>query len=1110
MKAFSRLSIALLLAAAALSQACVKNQTEVAVENLIVADRQNQTDALSEAVTLLGNDGSSCISVMESIVKSLTETTDPENLYSAVSAMQGASPDLRNRFSDLIAKYRSLKGGTNEQELELVLCDIEALVAGEVARAQARIADVKAAGAANRSLASSIITHVGALEALSGTADSFDKYRTLTVKSNQLLSSVSDALKAFYPSGAEYSADMSAVSGKLADDFLKAAFGEYTKFAAAKQELTDVQNSLEAMVAVYSAKLKTTAESAVSKDLEDRVTGAEDGLSKVTGDLEALDKRLGELESTVSSLVDQLSFAEGDLKGYIDGAIAAALTEALEEAEDVIYEYLSRMYFDLIFMEFRMDMVLSRIQSIVYVPDYDDLKISLTTDVIRYGEKAILVDRPMDITYQILPAQYASAVAQSIQSFYASLDMAESLWDNVRPDLDFTLDSQTPGELLRAICKEYGFPDIVCWFDVKAVKTRSGGSAEDLQYGLRIVDVVSADDNTGEITFRVQPVNMASQNLLNSGYEPGFGYSGQPAGTVPVWGYNDLASYSPNTAFAVQLRMYHLEDYDEIEVAEEEYEYTDYENELASSYTAIYSNLEAPVELLPEAYVSKEGTDGHASLEPLSGEYQYLPYNVFRKDATEAEPGYRTILAGITPAFSVGGQIVSAQEMAELGYDVSGFDNPAKEFELNGTAEGAVIVSTDNDIEVEMDPEASEAVREAAIGSTVEGKYVFDTPFGKIEYAGTVEIVRDMSDVPGEEPTGYDLLHLSYYTFNSTMEKSPFIQHFDFAANDGTVEWWTQCMPHYYVETPSPYHPDEQRVSYRYALADYDPGIIDLSELAFNVVDQNDDVLSDDDMEEAGLEVRFVYDDPELAAAPLPAENVRASYNTYGDLWDTNTLCFNTNEYPFLRVKALLYQNGEELPTRFSRPKKYVKDATVNLDYSSFAVVGWVPFKDLTSEDISFRWSGGADILSVPVYHTVNLKDNRPNGLSFDVIKDGEWIIGDVASFDASSSTPPKDKNGYIKGITSKDAYHIKNDLEYEFSMSQLPKELRRLIRIVYSPDGYTFSMEPQEGYYPYIQFDPSPNVEFSGSVVISAHVTLRNPWQPPLETDFDIIISSE
>ena len=115
-----------------------------------------------------------------------------------------------------------------------------------------------------------------------------------------------------------------------------------------------------------------------------------------------------------------------------------------------------------------------------------------------------------------------------------------------------------------------------------------------------------------------------------------------------------------------------------------------------------------------------------------------------------------------------------------------------------------------------------------------------------------------------------------------------------------------------------------------------------------------------------------------------------------------------------------------------------------------------------------------------------------------------------MASFDASSSTPPKDKNGYIKGITSKDAYHIKNDLEYEFSMSQLPKELRRLIRIVYSPDGYTFSMEPQEGYYPYIQFDPSPNVEFSGSVVISAHVTLRNPWQPPLETDFDIIISSE
>lgn len=1041
----SRSALTLLLAAAALFQACTKNQTEIVVQNLISADCKDQSAALNEAVTLLQNDGSSCISVMEAIINGLKESTDPEDLYRTAYDLAGVSPDFKSKFSSLIGQYRTHKESGDKNAMQTVVRDIQALVAGELSRAECRIADVKAAATDNRALASSVSSHVRELDALPEDAGSLDKYRALTAKTNQLLSSVAGAVTSFYPSGSEYDTSVSAVGDKLGDDFLKKAFAEYTKYASAKQDLIDTRNILEGMVKAYS-------ESGASADVEDRLSEAEEKLKKAGETISNLEDRVTRLETTVGDLVKELSSAGGSMKDYI----AAALAEAINSAESDLYKALHHI-------NDRVNEALSRIQSIVYVPDYDDLKITVNSAVVKYSSNALLLDQPTDITYKILPAQYVEDIAKCIKD------------------------------------KE----GVSVTFDVKKVKTRSGGEKGG-DFSIEILDVVSADKATGEITLKVLPVNIASQSFLDGGLKPL--YSSQYSGMVPVWKYEDLMDYQNRSVFAVQLKLHEVLDV-EAEQVDGKTVYHFYENEIASTYTTLYPNLLPAIELLPSLYVPGEGPNG-SGLKKIDGvEHQYLPYNVFRKDATTAEPGFRTILDGITPAFVIDGKTVSAEKAYELGYLVPGAIKAEKQVKINGKAQGAVITGGKDYIEVEMDSGASESVRKEAIGSTVEGVYTFKTPFGNMESKGVVEICGDTP--PGPADSGYDFLHLRYYTFNTVMESASFVQKFNFDSNDGTVEWWTRVNPRYFVDPPranaSP-EQNDQRVSFRHALCDYGVCDINLAELAFNIVDKDDQVLTDEEIAKAGLEVKFDYVDQSLRTKALPAECITSWCADYGDLWKSNTTFnFNTKEYPFIKMTASLYKDGKQLPTRFTTPKNSVAYPSVKLDYSSYALVGWAPFEDLESDDLTVTVPSG-DIIRVPLLQTVSLMDNRPNGVSYYVIRDGEWVIGNVTEFDPYAGTYSTGGNGYVAGVSAKDAYHFPGEMEFEFQNGGIPADLRKLMKVIYSADGVSFISTPEDGYRPYLAIDMI-NASFHGRLELSVHVKLRNPWQPDLETDFTVIL---
>ena len=371
-----------------------------------------------------------------------------------------------------------------------------------------------------------------------------------------------------------------------------------------------------------------------------------------------------------------------------------------------------------------------------------------------------------------------------------------------------------------------------------------------------------------------------------------------------------------------------------------------------------------------------------------------------------------------------------------------------------------------------------------------------------------IEIIWPVTvDLPG-----YDFLHLSYYTFNTEKENGNFIQKREFADNDGSVIWWTQVNPSYFTTVKSENETEDEaqknRISNRYALADYDVAYINLAELAFNVVDEKDNILEDADIEEANLVVEFVYTDPEQGDKDLPkVDQIDPDFLIYQSLWVDNTVFYyRTNEKKFIPARGTLgILSGEtvfELPTRFDVPKNSVKYPSEELDYSTYAMVRWTPFQAPKADGYTIVLDEN-QIYSVPLFKGMELKDNRPNGVSFYVIKDGEWVIGDAAE----NATAASKSNGYIEGIAANEAYHINTTFTYDDL--ELPAELRKLLSVKFSADGEEFVDEQDEEgtLTPYIVFDYTSEVQFHGVVTIPVVVALENPWQETLKFVYDITI---
>jgi hypothetical protein len=119
----------------------------------------------------------------------------------------------------------------------------------------------------------------------------------------------------------------------------------------------------------------------------------------------------------------------------------------------------------------------------------------------------------------------------------------------------------------------------------------------------------------------------------------------------------------------------------------------------------------------------------------------------------------------------------------------------------------------------------------------------------------------------------------------------------------------------------------------------------------------------------------------------------------------------------------------------------------------------------------------------------LTLKDNRPNGVSFFVFKDNDWITGNADP----NATAASGGNGYVSGVSSRLAYSITPK-----AIAEVPTGLKSMIGVKYSADGVSFSDEQNSAgsLMPYFVVDYTSEVQFMGELNIPVTITFESPWQ--------------
>ena len=101
-----------------------------------------------------------------------------------------------------------------------------------------------------------------------------------------------------------------------------------------------------------------------------------------------------------------------------------------------------------------------------------------------------------------------------------------------------------------------------------------------------------------------------------------------------------------------------------------------------------------------------------------------------------------------------------------------------------------------------------------------------------------------------------------------------------------------------------------------------------------------------------------------------------------------------------------------------------------------------------------------------------------------------------MTSFDAEAGTYTTGGNGYISGVTSKQAYSITPFATA--TGSSIPASLKSIMGVKYSADGVHFAdAQASDGsLMPYFVVNYTSEVQFNGQVEIPVTITFKSLWQ--------------
>ena len=757
---FTKLAALLLAGVALFATGCTDYEVDIQkvdkkVDNLTTEVGINATIATLETkadhdkdIAALNN----TISTLEAALRAALDTKVDKDVYNAkmteiagqISDLEAADELFKGQIADIVTE---LAKKVNQTDFDQAVVDLTTAINGEINRAKAAEQKLQEAidkinnetipalqaqvDKINNETIPALQTEIENLKSGKLDKSEFEAYKTATAATIALMQQAIQNLADTKVDKTEFEAKVAEIIAKFDDYVLKTTFEDFVKIAATKAELAAVKAELEGRIKVCEDLLegdwggKTVQEYI---DAKDQALQAQ--IDKVVNELiPAIDERVKALEKTVNEVIlPQIKFAlnfeseyGNGLQGYIDDGDAWALEEAKKYTDskiklvmDTVYD----MYYEIYDV---IKQLASRIQSIVYVPDYDDLKITsnMAKTTLPGVEGALYVDQPTAITYKILPAKYAAAVADNFEKLLA--------------------------------------------FDVKTVNTRADDDDASFEPEFKIIAAekdANIDEN-GLVTFTVLPVNVASAAFAATAipveFNAVFGWETLDLGffTIPILGYDeelvypvvkeeDLEAYLARTAFAASLR-FQTQDI-EVPVTdhrEGDVEYSQEWNEVASTYNVLYPGISHIVNVPGESFKKLE--DGSLREFTEDERHLQLPYN---------SSDTKIILDQAVPGYVIDGDLMSYEQASEAGIVVPKYDIvfPTEEdivwINVNGNQKKEdYIVGTGSYVKVNMNLDADVTDRMFEIDNMVAASYLFKSDISEFTDEGDVTITKELGEI---------------------------------------------------------------------------------------------------------------------------------------------------------------------------------------------------------------------------------------------------------------------------------------------------------------------------------------------------------------------------
>lgn len=223
--------------------------------------------------------------------------------------------------------------------------------------------------------------------------------------------------------------------------------------AAMMQNLNGQVANLNQAIAESEARAKTEI-AKVRSELMQKIAALENRIDEIDAEIEKMQKAIADLEKGLDEAVEELKRVEDTMNATFSAAMEAHATDVknINARIDALSARVDQLEID-------VDDLLSRIQSIVYVPDYNDGKITVDYAVLN----ETIVEGQSTIRYKVLPASATNTtlLAEAWKADNSILDFAshEVAIRSVGNEMFSITDVEAEGDLLTLTVATRGLGD---------------------------------------------------------------------------------------------------------------------------------------------------------------------------------------------------------------------------------------------------------------------------------------------------------------------------------------------------------------------------------------------------------------------------------------------------------------------------------------------------------------------------------------------------------------------------------------------------------------------------------------------------------------------------